>query len=88
MIVQPKTAYFRAPPETIKIVPSDWPDELFIECAVTEPPSMAGRTAYLRVPAVQIQALLKATRTTAIQARSRTMADARQPSRTTGTDQP
>lgn len=71
MIVQPKPAYFRADPATIKVIPGEnWPAELFIECEVTSPPSMKGRTVYLRLPQEQIPAVLKAARSTAIKARS------------------
>jgi hypothetical protein len=73
MIAKPKTAYFRAPPETIKVIPSNLPAELFIECEVEAPPSMRGRTVDLRIPAEQIPALLKAVRNTAIKARSNPM---------------
>jgi hypothetical protein len=71
MIAQPRRAFLAAGPETIKIMPSDWPAELVIECEITSPKSMAGRTVYLRVPAEQIPAVLKVARDTAIKARSK-----------------
>jgi hypothetical protein len=77
MIVQPKTAYFRASADTIKVVPSDWPAELFIECEAISPPSSAGRTVYLKVPAEQIPALLKTARDTAIAARNEPLGGSR-----------
>jgi hypothetical protein len=70
MMVQPRAAYFGADPTTIKIMPSDWPSDLIIECEAVTPASATGRTVYLRIPRDQIPAMLKAARKTAIAARS------------------
>lgn len=72
MIAEPKPAYYRAGPETIAVLPTggELAGELFIECVVTDPPSSAGRTLYLRVQAEQVPAILRAARQAAIDIRS------------------
>lgn len=71
MIVQPKPAYFRGPPESIKMLPSA--EDLYIECEVTSPGSWKGRTVYVRIPREQMPAILKTARDSAIRARSKPM---------------
>lgn len=74
MIVQPRRAFLAAEPGTIKLLSAD-SGELFIECEVTSPLSAAGRTAYIRVTAEQVPALLKAARSVAISARRQPMSN-------------
>lgn len=76
MFVQPKPAYFRAPPETVLVVPSDT-KELVLECEVISPPSAIGRTVYLKVSSEQLPAVLKAARDAAILERSQPMSKER-----------
>lgn len=72
MIVKPKTAFLAAGPETIKVQPGpDWPDNVIIECEVVAPRSAVGRTVYVLMPQVQLPAVLKTIRDTAIEARSK-----------------
>lgn len=72
MIVVPRTAFLAAGPDTIKVVLSEL-GELVLECEATSPRSAKGRAVYVRVPAEQVPALLKAARSTAIAAGRRPM---------------
>lgn len=56
-------------PQSVLQIPSSERDEVFIECEITDPPSMAGRTVYLRIPAPQVVAMMTTCKRAAIAAR-------------------
>jgi hypothetical protein len=70
MIIQPKREFLAAPEHTLKYGPGEHPGDMIIECVATSPTSAVGRTVYLHVPAVQVEAVRKAARHAGIVVRS------------------